>query len=323
MKKKIRCHFTDFWKGFDYKDRFVIFLPDYELIPDEKNPDYLFYSCFGMDHLNYSDCIKIFWSTENLVPDLNLCDYALSLSDIQSGNRTSHFYLCFVWAYRLRRIPILNPDQLLNRKFCNFVYSNNQCADPMRKRFFNALSEYKRIDAGGAFLNNMGERVGDKHAFLKEYKFTIAIENSSLPGYSTEKICHPFLAQSLPVYWGDPNISSDYHPNSFVNLMDYASLEEAVEEIIRLDNDDAAYLEKVTAPFWPYGNSIEEFYEAELERIRAFFRNIFEQPLEKAYRRPRYGRALLYTEDLKKHYSAPGKVSGKNLLKSLVRKIIR
>ncbi|MCD8134775.1 MAG: glycosyltransferase family 10, partial [Parabacteroides gordonii] len=210
MKRKIRCCFTDFWYGFDYKIYFGFLLPEYDLVMDDKNPDYLFYSCFGMNHLNYNDCVKVFWSGENTIPDLNLCDYAVSLSDIQCGDRTLHQSTALRWK---PYSPCLNKDQLLNRKFCNFVYSNNQVADPARERFFNLLSKYKQIDSGRVYLNNMGGRVADKHAFLKDYKFTIAIENSSISGYSTEKIYHPFLAQSLPIYWGDPNISSYYNTN--------------------------------------------------------------------------------------------------------------
>lgn len=321
MKKKIRCYFTDFWEGFDYKALLFFLLPDYELVIDDKNPDYLFYSCFGMKHLDYEGCIKIFWTAENIIPDLNVCDYAVCLSDMQCGDRIIH-------RYRARRpyIPDLCPEQLLNRKFCNFVYSNNLCADPVRERFYTLLSQYKRIDAGGSFLNNMGKRVGDKHAFLKEYKFTIAIENSGIPGYSTEKIYHPFLAQSLPVYWGDPNISSEYNPNSFVNIMDFSSLEEAVEEVIRLDNDDAAYLEKVTAPFWLHGDSFEESYDALAGRMLAFFRNIFEQPLEKARRRAGYGRMPVYYSEMRSAFLFPGqqlKEKYVRYLKGLVKKMIR
>ena len=323
MKKKIRCCFTDFWPGFDFEYTFHYILSEYDLIFDEERPDYLFYSCFGTNHLKYDNCIKIFWSGENLIPDLNLCDYAVSLSNIQSGDRASKFNLNIIQGYKNPFILDLNTDQLLNRKFCNFIYSNNRFSDPMREHFFNALSKYKRVDAGGGFLNNMGGRVGNKLSFLKEYKFTIAIENSSLPGYSTEKILDPFLAQSLPIYWGDPNISSDYNPNSFVNLMDYNSQEEAIEEIIRLDNDDAAYLEKVIAPFWPYGSSIEEFQESELERLRAFFRNIFEQPLEKARRRTGYGRVKIYSEDLKKHYFPSGKGNRTRSVRNFVKGVIR
>lgn len=326
MKKKIRCYFTDFWPGFDYKYRLRCLLSEYEIIIDKISPDYLFFSCYGKNHLNYEDCIKIFWSGENVIPDLNLCDYSVSLSNIQCGDRTFHQYLTLDIRDKRMYDPGLTTDQLLNRKFCNFVYSNNLGADPVREKFFHTLSKYKRVDSGGAYLNNIGGRVGDKHAFLKEYKFTIAIENSCLPGYSTEKILEPFLARSLPIYWGDPNISSDYHPNSFINLMDYDCMEDAIEEIIRLDNDDDAYLEKVMSPFWPYGNSFDEFYNTEIERIMKFYRHIFEQPLEKARRRTKYGYAQGYSSDLKKHYFNPEKVleeKYKKPMKDMIKKIIR
>lgn len=64
MKKKIRCYFTDFWNGFNYEYAFRFLFSEYEFLLDEKNPDYLFYSCNGNNHLNYNDCIKIFWSAE-------------------------------------------------------------------------------------------------------------------------------------------------------------------------------------------------------------------------------------------------------------------
>lgn len=323
MKQKVRCCFIDFWPGFDYKYHLAFLLSEYEIIIDKENPDYLFYSCFGRDHLNYDDCIKIFWSGENMIPDLNLCDYSVSLSEIQCGDRTFTLRVPEEWKnFHLN----LDEEGLLNRKFCNFVYTNNLCADPFREKIFKSLSTYKRIDSGGSFLNNMGEKVKDKHAFLKEYKFTLAIENSSQPGYVTEKFFDPLKAQSLPIYWGSSSISSIYNPNSFVNLMEYSSMEEAIEEIIRLDNDDAAYLEKVTSPFWTYGNSFEEFYNCEIEKLVNFFRNIFEQPLDKARRRAKYGYAQGYSSDLKKYYFYPEKLLKDKYvkpLKDMIKKIIR
>lgn len=289
MKKKKRCYFIDFWPGFDYKNQFGYLLDEYELVFDKEHPDYLFYSCFGYEHLFYDDCIKIFYSGENVIPDLNVCDYAVCLSDLQSGDRICNHYIRLYLKGREAVKFNMKPEELLNRKFCNFIYSNNTCSAPYREQIFKALSKYKRVDSGGAFLNNIGGRVKDKLLFQREYKFSLAIENSSLRGYTTEKIYEPFLAQSLPLYWGNPNISSDYRPNSFVNLMQFSSVEEAVEEIIRLDKDDAAYLEKVMTPFWPYGNSFEEFYDNEIEKMKVFFRFIFDQPIEEAGRHTEYG----------------------------------
>ena len=320
MKKKIRCSFIDFWPGFDYKYHLNFLLSEYDIIIDKENPDYLFYSCFGDEHLRYDRCIRIFYCCENIIPDLNLCDYAVSFSEIQCGDRTLTNRL---YGWQNNYHPDLDTEKLLNRKFCNFVYSNNWCADPFREKIFNALSKYKRVDAGGTFLNNIGEKVKDKHLFLKEYKFTLAIENSSQPGYVTEKIFDPFRAQSLPIYWGSPSISSNIRSNSFVNLMDFSTIEEMVEEIIRLDNDDAAYLEKITTPFWPYGNGFMDYYNGEREKQLFFFRNIFEQPLEKARRRTGYGWVKKYSEDLKRHYFSSRKWNRIRSMKNFVKGMIR
>ena len=108
--------------------------------------------------------------------------------------------------------------------------------------------------------------------------------------------------------------------------MDYNSLDEVVEEIIRLDQDDNAYLEKVMSPFWLYGNSFEEFYDSEMEKMMAFFRNIFEQPLDKARRRTQYGWVKPYSQDLRKRYLSPESVvieNCVNTVKGFVKKIIR
>lgn len=327
MKKQIRYYFTDFWSGFNFKNQIGYLLDEYDLIFDKEDPDYLFYSSFGTDHLFYNDCIKIFWTYENTFPDLNLCDYAVCLSEIQSFDRIYRRYL--PWLYKGTNFVIndLKPDKLLDRKFCNFIYSNDTSSDPYREIIFRELSKYKKVDSGGAFLNNMGKRVDDKLLFLKDYKFTLSIENSSVQGYTTEKIFHPFLAQSLPLYWGNPNISSDYHPNSFVNLMEFASVEEAVGEIIRLDQDDNAYLEKVMSPFWPYGNSFEEFYNCESEKMMAFWHHVFDQPKEKAYRRTMYGNIKHYAsrQIQEKRMKMKMKTIGLNnrVIRSILTKLIK
>lgn len=316
MKKKIRCNFIDFWQGFDFKKHLGYLLSEYEIIIDEEHPDYLFYSSFGKRHLLYDNCIKIYWSVENVIPNLNICDYAVCLSDIQCGDRIFRHYSSLYFHGRNAFQNTLKPEELLNRKFCNFVYSNSKCSDTFRERFFYALSRYKQVDSGGRYLNNIGGSIQNKLQFIREYKFTLAIENSSLRGYTTEKIYDPFLAQSLPLYWGNPNISSDYHPNSFVNLMSYSSIEEAIEEIIRLDNDNDAYLDKVTTPFWPDGESFESFYDIEIEKLMSFFRHIFDQLPEDAFRRTNYGLVKSFCDREKEVYFP----SVLRSLKSIVKK---
>ena len=67
--------------------------------------------------------------------------------------------------------------------------------------------QYKHIDSGGKYKNNIGAPVADKLAFLSEGKFNIAFENSSANGYTTEKLIEAFAAGTIPLYWGDESVS--------------------------------------------------------------------------------------------------------------------
>ena len=111
-------------------------------------------------------------------------------------------------------------------RFCAFLYGN-----PFfyREAFFRALSRYKPVDAPGRSMNNMpgidpvpGQidwKV--KVEFLRAYKFVIAFENSSAPGYNTEKLTHAIEADAMPIYWGDPEIGRSFNTGRFINGHDY------------------------------------------------------------------------------------------------------
>ena len=100
---------------------------------------------------------------------------------------------------------------------------------PYREAFFTALSKYKKIDAPGRSMNNMpgidghykGDRWEVKKQFLSPYKFTIAFENDIFPGYQTEKLYDAMIANSLPVYSGDPYIARIFNTGSFINAAEY------------------------------------------------------------------------------------------------------
>jgi len=287
-KKSIKVHFTDFWDDFkpEHFHFYKILSMRYEIVLDRFYPDYLFFSCFGNNNLNYKDCVKIYWNGENYFPDFNQCDYAMGFAYLELSDR----YLRFPeWAPYSRNWlndqSLLDEATLLNRKFCNFVYSNTYCADPFRLQFFKRLSEYKKVDSGGKLDNNIGGAVADKIYFLSGYKFTIAFENSNVEGYTTEKLIQPMYVNSLPIYWGNPLVHLDFNIDSIIYVKDYSDIENAISEIVALDNDDDAYLEKLKIPWF----SNDEFKRWSVKAAK-FLYPIFEQDKEKAFRRAKYGR---------------------------------
>ncbi len=67
-----------------------------------------------------------------------------------------------------------------------------------------------------------------KMDFLRHYKFTIAAEGFSKPGYITEKLLHPLLVGSVPIYWGALDTGDYFNPDSFINCHDFENLEALV-----------------------------------------------------------------------------------------------
>lgn len=300
----IKINFCDFWPGFDSNNLFLKFLERNFPVVIHDKPDYLFYSVYGRKHLEFENCIKILYTGENLVPDFNLCDYAMGFHYLEFGDRYFRYplFAYYQWHYEnlaiseSRSSPLSRTDEsLTKRKFCNFVYSNNVNSDPIRDLFFYELSKYRKVDSGGRHLNNIGGPVKDKLSFIKEYKFTIAFENSSVPGYTTEKLLEPIIACSLPVYYGNPLVYLDFEPGTFVRLESKNDIERVIEEIITLDSDDAKYLAMLHSKKFKSENNPEKWEG----HLKSFLDNIFGQPLDLAYRRPVFGFNNFYVGELK------------------------
>ncbi len=251
----ITIKFVDFWQTFDAEhNRFVDALRSRRrvtVLPASscETPDILFYSRGpGYEHYRY-DCLKVYFTGENDFPDFNECDYALSFYNCDCGGRNLRYPLYMLYECDLAaNAPRLDDAGALNRGFCSLVMSNATNCHPRRLEIINAVTSYRELAYGGAFRNNVGGRVAEKIPFIANYKFNLALENSLMPGYVTEKILEPFAAATVPIYWGDDAAKQDFNPEAFVNVNDYDSFDSLIREIKRLDNDPAAYLAMLRAP---------------------------------------------------------------------------
>ena len=271
----------------------------YELVESDA-PDYIIDGGQSFQHIKY-DAVKILISSENEVPDFNMYDYAVASCHLDFEDR----YLRVPWfafsPYLSDAInrPSEHEISLAHRKFCSFVVSNMEFGDPMRKRFFEELSKYKRVDSGGRFLNNIGDAVCNKLAFCKNYKFNIAFENSLSSGYITEKIVEAYAAKSVPIYYGSPMSKDDFREDSLIRVKSLDDINRAIEEIIRLDNDDAAYMKKISCPCSNVSSAGEY-----TNRIGTFLSRVFDQPILKARRLCKYGRQAMMRRHLGYMYMA-------------------
>lgn len=296
MKKTIKIKFMGFAPYHKPQEQsYYRFLSErYDLIESE-HPDYIIDGGLDFRHVKY-DCIKILLNGENTVPDFNLYDYAVASTEMTLGDRYLRvpWFAFYPYFSDIAKRTTAKDESLLNRKFCSFVVSNIEFGDPMRRKFFEELSKYKPVASGGKYKNNTGGAVKDKIAFCREYKFNIAFENSSYPGYTTEKLMEAYVAQTVPIYYGNPNVSMDFRLESMVVVEGEHDISRAVDEIIRLDQDDEAYLKVASARC--LAEESPSVYEVRLER---FLSNIFDQPLSKARRLCPYGCQSMLRRHLK------------------------
>jgi len=275
-KSTIKLGFADFWHGNTEAELrtnpFYQLLAPHFAIELSDEPDFLFYSCFGKQYLKY-DCTRIFYAGENVRPDFNECDYAFSFDyPVTTRNYRLPLYHLYGYTQKLRECNATVPDPA-GREFCNFVYSNKKARE--RIQFLKLLNRHKRVDCGGKIMNNIGARVDDKLAFLSNYKFTIAFENSNYPGYTTEKIVEPLLARSIPIYWGNPDVVQDFNPDCFINCHSFNSFEAVIEHVMAVDADDSLYRRYLLAPVFANGVDNEFINTGNLNRQ---FERIFSGP---------------------------------------------
>lgn len=275
------------------------------LDPDEfvqvpmSEADYLFFTPFTPDHHAVGpDTIKIFIAGENTCPDLNACDYAVCGEFMELGDRVLRVpvYAMDPQATDLAVRPRVTAEDLVRKeRFCNFIYSNAAVADPFRSEFYHALNAAKQVTSAGQLFRNYfnlsdalpgSDWSAAKRKFLEECRFTISIENSQHPGYITEKVTDPLLSNSIPIYWGDPNIAAEINPECLVHVRDYDTIDEAIRAILALDQAPDKQLTMQNAPVFTGGVDRVAAYKS---AARDFFDAIFDQPITTARRRPRHG----------------------------------
>lgn len=293
--KTIKVKFIGFWESFDPNEYqfFQAMKKNYDVqICDDA--DYLICSIWGVkyDYCKYPQ-VRILFSGENYMPDFNLVDYAISPYPISFLDR--HFYLpnCIDKYHRCealeKRINNYSTEILKNKEyFANFIASH-ESENNIRGDFFKKLCEYKRVESPGSYLNNMSDgQVVDftnnsKTDFQRKCKFTLCFESTKHEGFITEKITDAFFAETIPVYFGSDTAKDIFNPKAFIHVPDYASMDDAIARIIELDQNDDEYIAMLNEPIFQPDFSPE----AVLAEQELFIRNIFDQPLEKAYRRSR------------------------------------
>lgn len=105
-----------------------------------------------------------------------------------------------------------------------------------RLSFLHALRSDETLDVD--LYGRAVRYIEDKWDGLAPYRYSIAVENTTWPDYWTEKIADCFLAWTVPLYHGCPNLEKYFPPDSFIRI-DIDRPREALDTIRRtLAEDD-------------------------------------------------------------------------------------
>ncbi len=223
---------------------------------DFADADVLIYSDFGERHWGFRG-LKVYLTGENMLPDFDQCDLAYSPVAIPGDPRAVRFpYYAQVLPElgSLVRPPDYDPSAFVDRAgFACFVASNPR--GPERNRFFRALHRRKAIVSAGRHFNTTGKPLTDKLSFLRDFRFNLAFENTSSCGYVTEKLVEPLLTGCIPIYWGAPDVGSEFNPGCMINVAEFPSEKAAVDHILAVDADREARLALLSAR--PFRDNLE------------------------------------------------------------------
>lgn len=292
------------------------------------DPDYLICDFSGRNPYRYCGYpqVRIMHSGENFVPDFNLIDYAICPYPIRFGDRNFQLPPCVWPRSHWQALPEKDRNYTMEfvkgkTYFANFIASHESEFN-IRGDFFKKLCEYKRVESPGSYLNNMpnGEMVNwlndSKPDFQRKCKFTLCFESTNHYGFVTEKITDAFYADTIPVYYGSPTVAEIFNKDAFINVADYESFDAAIEKIKELDQDDEKYLEMLRQPIL-----VNPDYPRQLEKsLNEYVCHIFDQPLEKAYRRTRVYRPR-YCDDYLARAVDTESLTMRNLISRILAKV--
>lgn len=198
---------------------------------------------------------------EPVLPDAD--KYDVVLTSINNVTNVVDLPLVIMYIHCNNFLPRLINRPAISRipdNFCSFIVTNDKCQ--IRNKMFELLNKYKKVNSMGRFANNVGyilEYPYWSNNYLNvigNHKFMICGENTKMETYSTEKIANPYIARTIPIYWGTHNIKNIFNPDSMLFLEDetYEAFEKLINRVIELDNDNEKYLEFINRPIFTEGN---------------------------------------------------------------------
>ena len=126
---------------------------------------------------------------------------------------------------------IKEPNVYEKNKLCSYITSFKQFTSGHIKR----MELFERLKNDSKFADHIYGRdykfIPDKLDGLKDYMFSIVVENSIYPKYYTEKITDCFATGTVPIYYGDKSIGEDFNTQGIIFIDDMETFDVLTPEL--------------------------------------------------------------------------------------------
>lgn len=133
----------------------------------------------------------------------------------------------FVYNPPASNMPWIKEREIFSKtKICSYITSFKQFTSGHIKR----MELFEKLKNNPNFKDHIFGRdykfIENKLDGLKDYMFSIVIENSIYPKYYTEKVTDCFATGTIPIYYGDESICEDFDRSGIIFLNELESFEQ-------------------------------------------------------------------------------------------------
>jgi len=270
----IRLFFTDMWGGFNFEDNpFVDILKHkHNVSIDSSNPNLV----ISLGKKEYENALTIYYNAGEPYypnPSPQIADHFIGSFFFEYENYT-RFPTYFMYISHFIKNGIIEGFNFFEQEYRNIPEKDKFCCFVgksllgKRGRFIEKLNSYKKVETNASPFNDFslgfdGSSFNSsvpKINFIKNYKFNIAFENNyrgqhasfpgsiikngelvNMGGLTNEKIVEPFVAGTIPIYWGNDRVAEEFNRNTFLNLHDFHNEDDLIKKIVELDSNDHLY----------------------------------------------------------------------------------
>ena len=191
----------------------------------------------------------IFWSGEPYSHEKMVKSFcATDMLVISSRTDISHDLHVPYWLYMpYKYMPRMSPNQEREYKvgYCasNHVKHRQDMYNLLVERFGesgckamgSAYGKYKTTKVTGD--NLPGHSSPEFPSIYADCTFALVFENSRFEGYVTEKLLAALVSGAVPIYYGACNVGDYFNKKAFIDVADFASLEECADYVSKMTPD--------------------------------------------------------------------------------------